>query len=136
MQNLAAVWFPPVRETRLLFKLDQRDISCLILCISIAVIAYVPLSCSQSAISSFRHTHKYIYIYIYFLGLNILCLVINESSDVSSHSFQRKDITHGSNIWDEKEIESRKKVFVELISWGLSFFFLFRKRWERFGLKI
>lgn len=41
--------------------------------------------------------------------------------------------THGSNIWDEKEIESRKKVFVELILWidflRLKFFlFVFRKR--------
>lgn len=134
MQNLAAVWFPPVRETRLLFKLDQRDISCLILCISMAVITYVPLSCSQSAISSFRHTHTNIYVYIFlfeyimsgyqwilrcffpFFPKKILILT---------------EATYGM----KKRLRAGKRFllnwFCGLISWGLSFFFLFSARGER-----
>lgn len=85
----------------------------------------------------FHHldTHTQIYMYIYFC-LNILCLVINESSDVSSHSFQRKDIilteaTYGM----KKRLRAGKRFllnwFCGLISWGLSFFFLFSARGER-----
>lgn len=39
MQNLAAVWFPPTRATRLLWLLQRRSINCLILATSIACIS-------------------------------------------------------------------------------------------------